>query len=360
MDGTLLIYDRLDARFQYANTKISTFGEAKLAEIVKEVFDRQNGMMRGLVTDLCGYTTERDMMYGTGDTTSMIEVDEVGTAPPTKTGYGSVVGFPLRRYEKAWQGSKKWLKRATVGEMMMQVKGVMTADKSNTIRAIKTALFSPTNYSWTDKLVDRRNTPPLAVKALVNADGMPIPYGPNNEVYNAGTHAHYLATASLSAADMVALKTTVLEHYGAGAFVFAIPTGLESAIRAMTSNFVPALPKAQVGATTATQLPGETLAITPIANRLIGEFDGVPVIVKPWMPASYVAFYIVAGAQKVLMIRTEAGIDNSGDLQIDAEDEDHPLVAETYSREFGVGVLERTGAAVLYTGGASYVTPIFV
>lgn len=355
MIGTLTTFDTLESRFQYANTRLVDMGEERAYEAIKALLVTHNAIMRTLVSDFADYTTERDAMYGGGDTTGMFEVDEMGTAPPSKILAGSVVGFPLRRFEKAWQGTKKWLERATMDELLAQVDAMRMADRLNIIRQIKLALFTPTDYTWLDTLTDRRTNPLIAVKALVNADGMPIPPGPNGETFDADTHTHYLGTASLTTADVSALILTVLEHYGSGDFVLAIARGQEPAVRAMTPNFVASLPSGVVGATTALQVPGMVLPTVPTNRRIIGEFDGVPVEIKPWMPSGYMMCY--NRTQKPLMIRVEQGIANAGDLQIDAQDEEHPLRAETYSREFGVGAWNRTACAILDTTHATYAAP---
>jgi hypothetical protein len=355
--GTLTTYDMLATRFQIANTRLSEIGEDQAYKAIADLLADHNAIMRSLVGDLAEFTTARDAIYGGGDNMNMWEVDELGTAPPSKMVLGSIVGFPLRRFEAAWQGSKKWLQRATMGELLGQVNGMRMADKLNLIRALKVALFTPTNYTWIDYTLDRRNTPPIAVKALVNADGMPIPPGPNGEIFNAATHTHYLGTGSFVTSDLVAAKNTVLEHYPTGDFVIAISTGQEAAIRGMTPNFVASVPGGIVVPTTAYSVPGLPLDIVPIGRRTIGEFDGIPVEVKPWVPSGYVVVY--NRNVRPLAIRIEDGIAGAGDLQIDAQDEEHPLRAETYSREFGVGVMDRVGAAVLYTGNATYASPVF-
>jgi hypothetical protein len=51
------------------------------------------------------------------------------------------------------------------------------------IREAKIALFNPTNYTADDYLGDHRTQPIIAVKRLVNADSMPIPPGPNGEIF---------------------------------------------------------------------------------------------------------------------------------------------------------------------------------
>jgi hypothetical protein len=353
MIGTLSTYDLLATRFQYPNTRLSEIGQEDAYASIKMLLDDHNAIMRTIFSDFAEYTTERDALYGGGETGVMTEVDEFGTAPPTKVTAGSVVGFPLKRFEKAWQATKKFLAKATLGELLAQVNYMRTADRLNMIREMKIALFNPVNYTADEYLGDHRTTPIIAVKRLINADSMPIPPGPNGEIFDATTHTHYLGTAAFVTADLVAAKETVLEHFGTGDFVIGIARAQEAAIRAMTPNFVYMLPGSQVGPNTAIQLPGTRLPIVPTARRQIGEFDGIPVEVKPWVSSGYIVVY--NRSVKPLAVRVEDGV--SGELQIDAEDEKHPLQAKTYSREFGVGVRQRHAAAVLQTTSATYTAP---
>jgi hypothetical protein len=353
MIGTYSTYDLLATRFQYPNTRLSEMGQEDVYASIAMLLDDHNAIMRSLFGDLADYTTERDALYGGGETGVMTQVDEFGTAPPTKVTAGSVVGFPLNRYEKAWQGTKRWLAKATMGELLAQVDYMRTADRLNMIREAKIAIFNPVNYAADEYLGDHRTQPIIAVKRLINADSMPIPPGPNGEIFDATTHTHYLGTAAFAMADLVAVKETVLEHFGNGDFVIGIARAQEAAIRAMTPNFVYVLPGAQVGPTTAIQIPGMALPIVPTGRRQIGEFDGIPVEVKPWVPSNYIVVY--NRSVKPLAIRVEGG--GTGELQIDAQDEKHPFRAETYSREFGIGVRNRHAAAVLNTNNATYTAP---
>src|SRR4051812_30516811 len=107
MIGTLTTYDLIATRFQYPNTRLAEIGEDRVYESIKMLLDDHNVIMRSILADLAEYTTERDSLYGGGETGVMFEVDEMGTAPPSKVTAGSVVGFPLKRFEKAWQWSKK-------------------------------------------------------------------------------------------------------------------------------------------------------------------------------------------------------------------------------------------------------------
>jgi hypothetical protein len=59
--------------------------------------------------------------------------------------------------------------------------------------------------------------------------------------------------------------------------------------------------------------------------------------------------------EKPLAMRTRSA--GSGNLQLEYEDDDFPLRTKLYGREFGVGAANRVGAAVLYTGNATYAAP---
>jgi len=269
----------------------------------------------------------------------------------------AIVGFPLENYENAWQGTRTYFQRATVSEVVAQTSAMMDADKRNLIQQIVGAIFSPVNYLFDDYLVDHLGGSfQIPVKALVNADGLPIPPGPNGEIFNPATHTHYMTATGFVTADLVALKENVLEHYNIGEATIVIPRSLEATVRGMAPNFVAMLPANILGPTTAAQIPDDGLDTVSINNRMIGEFDGIPVWIKPWMPSGYVLCYI-RNVNKVVAVRTDPRTAGGGDLALAFKDENHPLRAETYARPVGVGIWERTGAAVLQPNTAVAYSP---
>jgi hypothetical protein len=358
MIGTLTSYDLIMARFQYPGETVANAGEASIAEQVGKILAAHNEMVATITADLAYWTNERFLFYGSGDYTRMIKTDEMGTAKPQKVQVSSIVGFPLENWEGAWQGSRTYFARATVAELMAQTTAMIDADKRVLIQGILNAVFNPTSYLFDDYLVDHLGASfQIPVKALVNGDGLPIPPGPNGEIFPSN-HTHYMFSTGFSTSDMVALKENVLEHYANGDATIAIPRSLEGTVRTMTPNFVAILPTNIVGPITTAELPGEGLDLVNINNRLIGEFDGIPVWVKSWMPSGY-AFCYIRNVNKVVAIRTDPRTEGAGDLALAFKDENHPLRAETYARQFGCGVWERTGGAVLMTntGGGVYVAP---
>lgn len=349
--GTLLTLDTLRATYQ----TVAEFGEDLAFASIQALMDAHNEIVQTMYADLVDRTTDRLRRYGTPDSMTFVKTDEIGRPDAQKILPGAVAGFPLDSYQASVQWTRKYFQNATVAEIAGQWIAMRTADLQRIQLEVKRALFVPTNYNFDDYLVDRLQQITLPVRALLNADGLGIPAGPNGETFNGATHTHYLATASLVAADVVALLETVLEHYNSGEAVIYINRAQETAIRGMGANFTAMLNANIVGPDTATRFEGAPLNAIRLYNRPIGIFNGAEVWVKPWIPAGYIVAFI-KGQPKALVMRSRPGAGN-GDLQLVADDERYPLRARTYEREFGVGVWNRTAAAVLFTGGGTYTAP---
>lgn len=349
--GTLTSLDTLRATYQ----TVAEFGEDRAFDSIQMLLDAHNEIMRSIHGDLVDRTTDRQRRYGTADEMTMTKATEHSRADAQKISPGAVAGFPMEAYEASLQWTRKYFQNATVAAMAGQFIALRTADIQRVILETKRALFVPTNYTFDDYLVDHLNQIPLQVRGLLNGDGLPIPSGPNGEVFPGDTHTHYLATNALVMADLVATVETVLEHFNTGDACIYINRAQEATVRTFTPNFVPLQNTSIFAPTTAPRFDGPgTLRTVPIYNRLIGEFNGAEVWVKPWIPANYV-FVFLRGQPKPLCLRTRTP--QSGDLVLVAEDERYPLRAKSYEREFGLGVWTRTNGAVLYTGGGTYVAP---
>jgi hypothetical protein len=265
-----------------------------------------------------------------------------------------VAGFPLEAYGRSVGWTRKYFQNARVDEFMGQIMAIRDADIQRVILEVKRALFVPTNYTFDDYLVDHLSQIPLNVRALLNADGLGIPAGPNGETFDGTTHTHYLATASLVAANLTAALETVLEHYNTGEAVIYLNRAQETAVTGL-AGFTLLQQVNLVGATTATQVMGNTrLNQVRLYNRQIGYYGGAEVWVKPWIPANYILVFI-RNQPKPLAIRSRNP--QSNNLVLVADDEKYPLRARTWEREFGVGVWNRMAAAVLQTNSGTYAAP---
>jgi hypothetical protein len=345
--GTLTTLDTLAA----SQSSIVAYGEDRAFEEIASALAIHNRLTNEMLGTFVERTTDRLRRYGSTDSMAMDELDEFGSPDAQKIAAGASVGFPLRLYGIALQWTRKYMQNHTAAELAAQVVAAMDADTKVIYRQIRRTLFTPTNSTgYLDRLVDNVN---IAVRALVNADSQPIPPGPYGDTFTASTHTHYLYTAStsLAAADLTGLVSTVREHYGTGQVEVYINAAQETAVRALT-GFTAITPVFVTPATSAAAIVQEYNLIDP-ANRQIGYYGAnyVPVWVKPWVPAGYLFAY-VNGAPAPIALRERAN--GSGDFVLAYEDEDHPLRARAWEREFGMGIWERTNGAALYvdTGAA--------
>lgn len=345
--GTLSSLDSLAAVRQ----SVAEYGEDRAWDSIGAALEARNRMVRDMESTLMERTTDTQRAYGTGDTKSMVELDQWGLPDAQKITAGVTVGFPLRRYGNTLQWTRQFMMSNTVAQLAAEVQGILDADRAGIITAAKRAIFTSTNATFVDKLGNPANVS-LALKAFVNNDGASLPVGPNGETF-ATSHTHYLGSATLTAAAVTNLVTTVQEHYNQGVPMLYISQTDETAFRALT-GFVAYTDARIIQPTTAT-VGREPLDIANLYDRPIGLFGAAEVWIKPWMIANYIFAY-VEGAPKPLVMRQPpfAGL---GDLQLLYEDDRHPLYARGYERQYGVGVWNRVNGAVLYFANATYAIP---
>ena len=330
---------------------VANFGEDQAYANIAEALVAHNAILSEMLNELVERSTDARRMYGGGGDMFMQEMDESGDPNPQKTTTGVTVGFPLRKYAIAMQWTRTALQVMTGAELAAFTNDAMSADAKAVQREIKKAIFTATNTTTIDRFVDRTSLP---VKAFVNADSATIPVGPNGETFNAATHTHYLASAAFVAADLTGLIDTVIEHHNQGDAVVYINRAQEAAIRAFT-GFVAYLDARVIGANNVNQATGE-LDATNFNNRAIGIYNGAEIWIKPWVPASYL-YATVLGAGAPLVMRTRTA--DSGDFTLIYENEDHPMRARSWEREFGIAPYRRTAGAALFVAGGAYVTPVF-
>lgn len=350
--GTLSLTDTL----AYAYPNIREYGEARLADDFMRLLDAYNRIVREELETLAFFTTERIMGYAGNQTMTMTKVDEFGRVDAQKVQVTGNLGFPLRMSQISLQWTRKWFENHTPMELMEQFHAIRTADVLEIQSDLRTALFTPTNTTFADELVDNYS---LGVKALANADSAPIPTGPNGESFDGSTHTHYLVCTSpgtLAAADVTALVTAVAEHYNTGQVYIYINAAQETTIRGLT-GFTALTPVEIIPATTAASAR-MNLDTMQLYDRQIGFWgnQAARVWVKPWIPSGYLyAFIVGPQTRKVLAIRERRP--GSSNLTLVADNEMFPLRAQTMDREYGVGVANRIGGACLDITNGSYTAP---
>jgi hypothetical protein len=346
--GTLSVFDAMASQIQ----TVVQFGEDRAWDALQAAIDAHNRITLDLLGTLVAVTDDRLRRYGGIDNMAMQDADEYSTPDAQKVFTGATVGFPLRAYQIGLQWTRLAFMTLKVNQLAMQAQAALDADTTNLQTQIKRALFTPTNYTFTDRRVDYVQLP---VKALINADGTQLPPDPFGNTFDGSTHTHYLADTTWNETLATNLVNTVMEHSNTGDLKLYINRAQETATRAF-AGFTRYEDPRIITASTTTLARG-TLDFTQVYNRAIGIFGAAEVWVKPWIPSGYeLALRLGPGLQPLVMRRRSMD-GGFGNLQLVAEAESFPLRAQYFEREFGMAVWNRINAAVSYSGGAAYVVP---
>jgi len=339
------------------NQSIADFGEENVAQSFAAELAAHNALVANMLAELCSFGDEQITMYGGASDIVAIDTDEFGLSDAQKPATGVNVGFPLRNWDVTLQWTRLWMTMNTPADAAKSLDAAKTADLKAIQRSIRRAIYTSTNNLT---YVDRRsrNMAVLPIRAFLNADATTIPVGPNGEAFVGASHTHYLATASLVAANVSALISTVTEHSIDGEVRLYVNAADEAAIRAMTANFTPYYDSRITPATNAAAGNG-ALNVTNTNNRAIGVFNNAEVWVKPWVLASYpVAIRLGGTGVKPIRARTRTGtLTGLGAFEMRYEHEHYPLRADVMSREIGFAPHDRASVATLFTAGASYTIP---
>lgn len=331
------------------NVSAVEFGEDNIAEIIAADNAAFSQAVDEMLADLAVTTTDRQRTVGNSLGGNAMEVDEYGQGPTQKDVPGYFVGFPLKRITFPIGWTAQWLKHARAADLAVR-NGIAQGAHLRRIRyELQKAIFTPTNYTFLDHLVDKAA---LLVKAFINADSSAMANGPNGETFDGATHTHYDGSATLTAAAVTATINDVVEHRNGAVVRVYINVADAAAVQALT-GFV-ALQVPYVTLNSAANQATERLDITKADNRQIGWFGVAEVWTKPWVPANYLVAVDVAAPQKPLVKRVE---ENDRGIHIAAEIESHPLRANFSEWFYGFGVWNRLAVAVLRFNNGTYAAP---
>ena len=342
----------LEDLLNYNKVSVIDFDEARVNQIIQNDLTAYNSVIADMTGSLMITTTERVMTYGAGTRRRMKKLDEFGRVPTQRTQrQGGTYGVPLELYGDGLGWTKDYLYQVTPADLANRVLEIQEADRMEMYSAASVALFNPTSYTFYDYFIDGAE---LNVKRLLNGDGQAIPQGPFGEQFNAATHTHYLANASLTAAKIDEAISTVREHGHTGRIVIYINSANQSAIEGL-AEFAPAQNNLLIYGDGVTRA-AITLDNSRDDDREIGVWRGQYIVsTKPWVPANYLFAYDILG-EKPLAMRIPAQSQLQG-LRLVAQFDVHPLRADLYEHRFGVGVASRSNGAVLQFNNGTYTAP---
>lgn len=338
-------------------TTVAELGEDAIWRNLDGYFAAHNELFTQALELIAETTTDRMRRYGATADLVAQELGEFGQPSAQKLGpTGYNVGFPLRRYGYALQWTRFAFENMTAEEFAKQVNAVTDADEQALYTAIRRAVYTPTNATFADWM--QRPPIDLPVKALLNADGDPIPTGPSGTSFDGATHTHYtgITTANTpSAAEATAFIENILEHFNTGTARVFIDRGAETVVRGL-SGFTGYV-DARLINQTAGLVARTTLDTRNLYDRAIGLYSGAEIWVKPWVIAGH-WFASVDGPEPPLVMRQPVPQTARG-LRLVAQDENYPLRANEWEHRFGIGVWNRANGAVLdvAAGGGTYSVP---
>lgn len=310
-----------------------------------------NAVVGSMLSDLAETTEEYIRPVGGSGGGDMLKVDEYSRGPTQKDVPGYFAGFPLYKHQYPVGWTQQWEKNATPADFAAKQAQAQGADLRMLRYEMQLAIFTPTNSTVTDSLVNTAVS--LPVKAFINADSTAMQNGPNGEVFDGTTHTHYDGSATLTAAAVQAAINDVVEHRAGARVIVAINQADAAAYQALTGFISLQVPYVTINAN-ANQVASPRLDIGRLDNRQIGWFGAAEVWTKPWVPQNYQVTYDVAAPNKPLVRRVEAG--NRG-LFIAATVDAHPLRAQYYENFYGFGAWNRVALHVLKWNNATYSAP---
>jgi len=340
------------------------YGMDTIAEVLQRYLLAHSDNLRDALSPLAEPTTSRFARAGVASSARGMKGDEFARGVAQKTKGGADVGFPMEKliYRLGW--TLDYAKAATPADMARKTISVTIGNRQDILVELRKALFLPTNYTFTDELVDpNQDTQDLPVKRLINADSFPIPASPFGVEFDTSSHTHYTgidwdaANAAAKAAAIDALLDNVGEHYTDADIKLVLASTNVSDISVLSEFTPPTANYVQpVGATDQTQTratPSRT------DNRLVGYWRGnYEIWSKPWGLANYPLAINYNAPEKALKYRERGNAALRG-LRLKSTFENAPLITEFMEHEFGFGVWGRTAAAVLFMndGAATYTAP---
>jgi hypothetical protein len=348
--GTYSLEDLRQQRFASA----AEFGLDTINKVLQADLLYYNAQVQDQLQLLAEPLTEQSRVYGASASNPMVEVDEYGVAPSHETLVGTTISFPLKLYKSAIGWTSKYLEIATPEEIVEQYLKARRGHAAQLILQLRRAIFNSTNYTHVDKLT---NGVSLTIRRLINADGEAIPDSPAGVSFTAATHDHYNArVGTLANSDVDSLVSDVTEHGNTRGLKIIIALSDKATLTALT-GFVALGDRGFVY--NANDSTVRTYNFDDLENQLIGYWrqSNVEVWVKPWALASYWLCVATGIPEKCVGFRQRKQTNLQGLRIVPMLTNDYPLIAQNMEAEFGFGIWNRSAAAVLYTGGTSFVDP---
>lgn len=371
--GTLAVTDALSSLLA-SQLSVVQYGTAAAYEQIQEENAAYNRVVQDELATFAEMSEDSTRAYGGANVIDAEDMTEFDNVDASKIAAAYPVSFPLTRHGNKVGYTRDWLATNSTEQLAAQYLASRTGDQQRIQSKIRRALYYPVSRpvfltdgtrnpaAYVDKLVPPNV--PLPLYPLLNADGSPVPIGPNGETFNAATHTHYMAvdwtaggsTATTRDGDLLAACANLTEHRVDGELRIIINAAEESKIRALPNFIQDYNPTVTVGANLT--YAGNNLDVRNYNNRRIGTFMGFEVWVKPWAFPSYILAMATGGdmGERILVWRTRKG-GLWSDFNFRAHQDNFPVTADPMTRDGDCSVWGRHLGVALFTGAATYAAP---
>ena len=349
-------YSLNDLRNNYMS--IYQFGIGNALAVVTAQLAAYNATLNNSLAVLTETTTERTESAPAMINGRMAPVDEFGKVRTQKGNDSYGRGFPLDRFQDATGWTEDFMVRANVSQLVVMTESAQLRHTNEVRAGLVNALYQPVQRALTeyvDPAIGYQTISGVYVKPLLNADGEVPSVSPSGTSFD-GNHNHYLFNSGLTSDALDSLTNHVGEHSTGNSLVIYINAVDASKMRAV-AGFIPATIQAVTAASTvaSTTTP---LDVSRTDDKFIGyTASGIPVYIKPWALQNYALCLNLNGPRAIK--RRVPNVAPLQGLRIKGEMGVVNLFARYWEDNFGFGVSNRAGAAVLYfaTGAVAYVAP---
>jgi hypothetical protein len=332
---------------------ILTVGIRTIDTAITATRDEHERLTNQMLDIFCERVTDAQLRYKVPAVARLQPMDENGRARPIK-GIGHYdVAFPLYTGAAAWGAN--WLEREkwTVEDVNNQTNTLLTADAIWMRDRIYAAVFQNADWVAEDDFFGA-----LTVKPLANGDGVLYPFWNAGDFGNTDNHFFAQAAAISDSANPFFDLVFNLRHHpeNQGDVVAFIPSNLRQSVMGLSTFHLMPDPNLQPGSTTPVVIGGFPPNLEYAPGRLMGyEANRVWIVEWTTLPDNYIVAMTLDGP-KPLAMREEQIPSLRGFREI-ATREDHPFWESQWFRRAGFGAYNRTSAAVLRVGNASYAPP---
>lgn len=309
-----------------------------------------NQQMANLTALFVQPTQQYKVRYKTPGAASLQPLDENGRARPVKTAGYYDIAFPLQMAGIAWGQNYIASQKMTVEDANNTMATLITADRRWMRDRILAALFTNTNYTFSDP-----EHGDLTIKPLANGDTDTYLIQAGTDMGTTDTHYLAQAGAIADASDpFEAIYSDLTEHpENSGDVVVFVPTTNKAAVEALSAFYPVADPNLRMGAA-ATVVAGTLNVQMP--GTLFGYHEsGVWLAEWKGLPSNYLVGTMTDGPRPIAM-REEPQASLRGYRRV-ADRVDYPFFESQYLRIAGFGVQNRVGALVYRVGNGAYAIP---